>query len=219
MTEPEPTALPFPEGLMFPPGSRLVGEQALELANPVRHGSEELPRLTLRALRAVHVRTFPKEDNWDRQEQFLQIAGLLTGLPDSVIDQVRGEDLGALTMRVGEMLWPVFDLPTSWLKRVPGEEPKLLDWPKIPAPFTLELERPLVSKQDEVSRLTFQSMTGKTARQCKTELPLRLFPWLVAELTREKRDLLDQLEGRDLNRALVVAQCFFVGSHARPTRP
>jgi hypothetical protein len=205
-----------PEGVLFPLEDRLVGPQALELARPVRHGERELERLELRPLAGKHVRALATD--WTGHAAFLSAAGLLSGLPDGVFDQLEGGDVAGVVDLVGRMLWPVFDVPSSWLALPEGDPRRLEAYPRLAAPFELELEQPVRGAKDEYSRLTFHAMTGRVARQCPLNLGLGRLPWLVCQLTGASPKAVDELTGRDLNRALVIAQSFFGASPSKSGR-
>ena len=212
--EPLPGETPLPEAVLFPAESRLLGPQVLELARPPRHGGADLARLELRALAGKHVRQLSSE--WGKQSSFFLAAGLLTGLPDGALDQLEGEDVGGLLELVQRMLWPVFDLPSSWVNM--DDERRLEEYPRLAQPYELVLDAPARAGRDEVGRLVFRPMTGRVARSCPTKLELRRLPWLVEQLTGSPAAVVDELAGRDLNRALVVAQCFFAASPPRRGR-
>lgn len=195
------TARLLGEGWLIPLAARAL-EQRVPLENPVRHGTQELRELVLVPLAAKHLRDAPP--SWDDHGKLLNLAGKLTGLPDVVLDQLQGGDVVAVVDATLRALWPVLELPGNGHAAEPPRP-----WPEVPAPHTLELEHPVRSGGDARSRLVFQAITGKVMRKLPTRLELRHLPMLVEQLTGAPAELVDELAGADLNRALGVAQCFF----------
>lgn len=211
------TPATLPDGVAIPVERRLDGA-TIPLSSPVRHGERELSQLVLAPLAGVHVRSMP--ESWSETGSVMEFAGLLSGLPPSVLDQLVARDVGELVRRTWLVAWPMLDLPVQWeaVWAAEAEEaraagrggaPRAL--PEVRGGHVLELESPIVSERDSVSRLTFAELTGRVARRCPTEgLSVSRLPWLVEELTGAPRAVVDQLRGRDLNRALALAQLFFL---------
>lgn len=194
-------ALLLGEGWLIPAEARQL-EQRITLARPVTHGTTQLAELVLAPLAAKHLRDAPQA--WDDHDKLLRLAGKLTGLPDVVLDQLQGGDVVALVDATLRALWPVLELPANGGAATPARA-----WPVIPAPFTLELERPIRVGDVARSRLEFHELTGKIMRKLPTRLETRHLPLLVGLLADVPPEVVDELAGADLNRALGVAQCFF----------
>lgn len=214
--------------LIIPDGVALSKElrrhdARLVLETPVKHGDRVLEALEFHPCRGVHVRAAPTE--WQTTDKVLEVAGLLTTLPDSVLDQVSGADLGALVRTTLSVAWPMIDLPVQWeahwaLERQQAEAARKKAperaLPKVRAGLELHLEKPVTVERDSVGKLVWSEFTGKMARQCPLDgLPISRLPWLVGELTGTRPEVVDQLEGVDLHRALSLAQLFFL--RIRPT--
>lgn len=208
----EPNQVELPDGVLIAPEDR-KDKATVKLSRSVKHGTRELLELELGPLKGAHVRRAPLE--WQSTDQALRFAAELAALPDSVFDQLAGVDVGEIVRATVSVAWPVLDLPLAWedvWKReaaAKGERPREL--PQVRAPYTLELEHPSKNGRDTSTRLVFQELTGKIARQCPLDgLPISRLPWLVGELTGSPRGLVDELQGRDLNRALALAVLFFL---------
>jgi len=227
---------PIPDGVLIDPSRRLHGA-TVPLRRPVKHGAAMLERVVLEPLSAAHVRKAP--DEWGETGPVLEFAGELSGLPPSVLDQVAGADLGELVRATFHVAWPMLDLPVQWeavwarrreaaLAGAPGHrlrdgKPEVLAedglaWlpvppglPDVAGGHELELEAPIALERDQVSRMRFEELTGRVARRCPIDaFPVKKLPWLVEELTGTPRAVVDQLRGRDLHRALALAQLFFL---------
>lgn len=220
----EPNQVELPDGVLIPLEER-KDKVAVKLSRAVKHGATELLELELGPLKGAHVRRAPNE--WQSADQVLRFAAELAALPDSIFDQLTGTDVGAVVRATVAVSWPLLDLPPAWedsWKRdaaAKGERPREL--PQVRGGHILELERAAKRGRDTSSRLVFQEVTGKVARQCPLDgLPLSRLPWLVSELTGAPREMVDELQGRDLNRALALAVLFFLavrGTGATDARP
>lgn len=200
----------FGEGWLLPLESRALEPQTLELAKPVTHGGQTLERVTLGVVKGIHARQAPA--TWETHDALLRMAGLLSGLPDSVLDQLEGGDLVAVIDATLRLLWPLLELPATGAAL---EGAAHRPWPSLSAPFTLQLSKKIKAEGEARSSLTFHPITGKLVRKFPNNLETRQLPALVEGLTGITSELFDQLEGLDLSRALGVAQCFFAGT--RPT--
>lgn len=198
------------EGWLVPLDRRPQGPTELALSTPIVHGSERLHSITIRQLRGVHVRQAPEA--FDTHDATLRMLGLLSGLPDSVLDQLAGEDLTAAINATLEHLWPLFELPANGAG-LPGELRR--PWPELRAPLELDLEQRVKVGSDATSRLTFSPLTGKIVRRLPNRVTLPALPALVEALTGCSRQVFDELTGPDLQRALAVAQCFFGATQPR----
>lgn len=211
---------PLPEGIALPIERRL-GACSVPLLSPVRHGDQKLEAIEFRACTGAHVRRMP--DAWNDNGKLLAIAAQLTQLPDSVLDQLSGADLGDVLKTATRVAWPAVDLPAAWeivwqhhfdenLAR--GEPTERLELPRVRAPFVLELSRPYqAGERDSVASLTFGEVTGKMVRTLPLDgIGIAELPRLVEQLAGVPRELVDRLEGVDLNRALAVAQLFFLAT-------
>lgn len=201
------------EGWLIPVAERALEPQVVQLAHAVKHGARELDSITLGNLKGVHVRRAP--ETWETHEPLLLMAGLLSGLPDGVLDQLEGQDLHAVVGATMRALWPILELPAV-AADLPA--PKTRPWPIVDAGLELVLTKRISAGGDARSSLTFRSITGKMVRRLPTTLSTRHLPGLVQDLAQIGPELFDQLEGVDLQRALGVAQCFFAGSR-RTTAP
>jgi len=198
------------EGWLISPEHRARTSQVVRLEHAVQHGGQTLQEVTLGLLKGKHVRAAPS--SWETHEALLRVAGLLSGLPDSVLDQLQGGDLLAVIDATMRLLWPIFELPAVGAS-LDGEARR--PWPEIPSPYTLELAKVLRVGVEAVSSITFQPITGKLVRKLPNHLETKLLPKLVEGLTGLRPELFDELECEDLNRVLGVAQCFFGAT--RPT--
>jgi hypothetical protein len=199
------------EGWLVPLDLRPTAPVVVELSHPIRHGARELAALEIGLLRGVHVRQAP--ESFEEHDATLRMLGLLSGLPDSVLDQLTGADLTTAIDRTLTILWPLFELPAN---AVGMPEPHRRDWPALGAPLELELVKPVRAGTDVLSRVTFQAITGKIVRRLPNRLQNRHLPALVEGLSGMRPEQFDQLEGLDLSRALAVAQCFFAATRPRP---
>lgn len=202
----------LPDGVLFDAADRPSSVEAhkLELARPVKHGTRELLALEFLPLSGAHVRRCPRD--WAETSKVLEFAGQLTGLPDSVFDQLVGADVGEVIRATLSAAWPMLDLPVQWEAawRDNGAAPARV-LPKFPGGCTLKLERAVSDGRDTLAALEFSELTGKMARTIPTaELPTSKLPWLVEQLTGAPGAVVDKLTGRDLNRALALAQLFFL---------
>lgn len=216
----------LPDGVAIPREERR-GPLTITLARPVKHGEREYSTLELPELTGAHVRKAPDDVGWRSTEKVLEFAGQLTTLPPSVFDQLVAEDLGEVIRGTFAVAWPCLDLPAQWegawaRKRAEAEaagrpEPDLpRELPRPRAGHVLELERSVEHQRTRYERLTFGEMTGKLMRRVPLDgLPLTQLPWLAAELAGVPLAVVDQLRGVDLNRALALAQLFFL--RIRPT--
>lgn len=197
------------EGWLVPLESRPASYPVIvPLEHPITHGGESLSELKIGDVRGIHVRQCPQD--WSSNGAYLLMLGLLTGLPDSVIDQLEGNDLATALIRVREVCWPIFELPGVAAE---SKDPDVhREWPTLDAPLELELETPLRVGQDAFSTITFRSMTGRIIRRLPSGLRWKDHPRLIELLTGLDPKAVDQLSGVDLNRALAVAECFFAGS-------
>jgi hypothetical protein len=222
MTTEELAAL-FAEGWAYRLEDRPQGATIVELERTLQHGGEVLRTVEVRPVRGVHARQAP--DSWDSHDGLLSMAGLLTGLPDVVLDGLSGGDLAGVLDAVQAQLWPLLELPAAHANMPEpevGEERKphhRVPVPALPAPFTLELEKRASAGGDAVSRLEFRAVTGKDCRGLPNSLQIRHLPRLVEKLAGITPAIFDALEGRDLQRALGVAQCFFVGTRRTGRAP
>lgn len=216
---------PLPDGVAIPVEVRL-DRKTVRLARPIKHGGRLLEQLEVAPLKGAHVRRFPESGLGDEEKnagtgKLLELAGQLTELPDSCLDELSGVDVGEVTQAVLQVSWPAFDLPVQWesawareraaaeLERRPSKAPAEL--PDVRGGYLLELEHPVkVKERDIVTRLAFGEVTGRLARRFPLSgLPVCRLPWLVGELTGAPKEAVDELTGRDLNRALALAQLFF----------
>lgn len=215
------------DGVAIPVAQRLNGHR-LRLLASVKHGSRELEELEFHALTGAHVRRAPPD--WKDTANVFAFAGQLTGLPDSVFDQLRGSDIGDVIRATVATSWPMLDLPVQWedvwrteaaelAAKGEGVAPRAL--PTFPGGCALELETPVpAGERDVLSALVFQELTGKVARALPTDgLPVSRLPWLVGQLTGAPMAALDKLTGRDLNRALALAQLFFLAIRGTSATP
>lgn len=207
----------------LPDGVSIAADKRLEraiipLRTPIKHGAEIISTLELQELTGAHVRQAPED--WRNVGAVLEFAGILSGLPPSTMDQLVGPDVGDVVRAAYLVSWPVLDLPIQW--EVVWEHQraefagtaKALEIPAalpyFPGGFELTLERQVTLERETFSRLAFSEMTGRVARRCPTEgVSVNRLPWLVCELTGAPRGVVDKLAGRDLNRALALAQVFF----------
>jgi len=212
------TADPLPDGVAIPVERRLEGH-VLPLRRAVKHGDRSLDSLTFAALTGAHVRRAPPD--WEQTDRVLLFAGQLTGLPDSVFDQLLGSDVGDVIRATVSSSWPMLDLPVQWEAtwRLEVEEgvkvgepaPPQRKLPSFAGGYVLALARPVSAGRDSVSALEFSELTGKVARALPTDgLQVSRLPWLVEQLTGAPAAVVDKLTGRDLNRALALAQLFFL---------
>lgn len=216
----------LPDGVAIPAEQRLNGHR-LRLSVPVHHGTRELEELEFLELTGAHVRRAPPD--WRETGNLFAFAGQLTGLPDSVFDQLRGADIGELIRVTVASSWPMLDLPVQWedvwrteaeAAAARGEKVEARKLPSFPGGCVLELERRLETDRDQVTRLEFRELTGKIARQLPTDgIPVAKLPWLVGQLTGASAAALDKLAGRDLNRALALAQLFFLAIRGTTATP
>lgn len=216
----------LPDGVAISPDRRLE-RASVRLSRPVKHGARELEVLELGPLKGAHVRRAPSD--WNSTDQALRFGAELCALPDSVLDQLAGPDVGAVCRAVLAVSWPMLDLPLQWEEvwrvqaEATGAVPRAL--PAVRDGYELELEHRVQVERETTTRLTFRELTGKVARQCPLDgLPISRLPWLVGELAGVRREVVDQLEGRDLNRALSLACLFFLsvratGEPAAPSSP
>jgi hypothetical protein len=203
----------LPDGVLFDAAERpsSVGTHTVALERPVKHGTRELLALEFLPLSGAHVRRCPRD--WAETSKVLEFAGQLTGLPDSVFDQLIGADVGEVIRATLTAAWPMLDLPVQWEAVWKGENgaAPARTLPKFPGGCTLKLERAVSDGRDTLASLEFGELTGKMARTIPTaELPVSKLPWLVEQLTGAPGAVVDKLTGRDLNRALALAQLFFL---------
>ena len=207
------TETALPDGVFIPAATR-TDRATVRLDRPVMHGERELAEITLGPLKAAHVRQAPS--NVQDSEGLFDLAGRLSGLPPSVLDQLTGTDVGDVLQAALAVAWPMLDLPVQWEEvwrleaaRAGAKEPRRL--PEFRGGYVLILEKPLQVERETLTQLRFSELTGRVARRCPPDvLPTSKLPWLVEELTGARREIVDQLEGRDLNRALALAQLFFL---------
>lgn len=200
------------EGWLIPLANRATEPQVVELATPITHGGETVLRVTLGPVKGKHARAAPS--SWEDHQALLHMAGLLSGLPDSVLDQLEGGDLVAVIDGTLRLLWPILELPAVGVSL---EGAARRPWPELRAPLTLKLEKVVRSGSEAASSLTFGPITGKIVRKLPNHLETKMLTRLIEALTGVAPELIDELEGVDLNRALGVAQCFFAAT--RPTGP
>jgi hypothetical protein len=202
----------LPDGVFIPP-ERRADQLTVRLTRPVRHGERELSEVALGPLKALHVRQAPRDAQ--ESEGLFDLAGRLSGLPPSVLDQLVGEDVGNVLQATLTVSWPMLDLPVQW-EEVWRLEAERASTPRRRLPeyrggYELALVRPLRAERDTLSLLRFSELTGRVARRCPPDvLPTSKLPWLVEELTGAPRAAVDELTGLDLNRALALAQLFFL---------
>lgn len=202
----------LPDGV-FVPLERRRGAHAMPLSKPVRQGERELREITFAACTGAHVRRAP--ESFQKVEGMFQLAGQFTGLADSVLDQVRGGDVGELIRATTSVAWPMIDLPAQWeaVWKAEAEEKGTAAraLPVLEAPFDLALSRVYTAGEESRSKLVFGEMTGKLARAMPLDgVTVSQLPGLVEALTGAPRGIVDQLEGVDLNRALAAAQLFWL---------
>lgn len=211
---------PLPEAVIVSLADRpLAGPLKVELSHALMHGQEELRELTLQPLRGAHVRLIPRA--WESTSDVLAITSHLTGLPDFVLDGLRGSDIGAMTSATLDQSWPIRDLPAQWealardldARGVAHEIPAV---PRLEGKVELVLLKPVTVGEETTSRLVFDEMTGKMARGVGLNgLELARTPWLIEQLASTTAAVVDRLEGVDLNRALALAQGFLFGIRPR----
>lgn len=194
----------FGEGWLAPLASRSAAPVRVALSAPVQHGGRKLEEVVLGAVRGRHARNCPS--SWETHDAVLQYAGRLSGLPDVVLDQLVGADLLAVIDATTGLLWPLLELPAARANAGAGE------YPQLPEELELELSAPVVRGGMAASRLRFRPMTGKLIRRLPSRLELRHLPTVVCGLAELDPELFDELEGRDLQAALGVAQCFFAST-------
>jgi len=206
----------LPDGVAIPIERRLEGH-VLPLRRAVKHGTRELDSLAFSPLSGAHVRRAPPD--WEQTDRVLQFAGQLTGLPDRVFDQLQGADIGDVIRATVASSWPMLDLPVQWeetwrleARYAPGDDvPAPRKLPSFEGGAVLALEHPATGGRDTLSELRFTELTGKVARALPTDgVQVARLPWLVEQLTGAPAGVVDQLRGRDLNRALALAQLFFL---------
>jgi hypothetical protein len=207
---PDPVAV-LPDGVLFPVERRISGT-ILKLARPVKHGARELLELHFEPLTGAHVRRAPED--WKETDRVLTFAGQLTGLPDSVFDELGGLDVGEVIRTTLASAWPMLDLPVQWetvWRDLEGNGKPLRELPKFPGGTRLVLEQAIKENRDVVAMLEFSELTGRIARTLPTDgIPTARLPGLVSALTGAPANVVDKLTGRDLNRALALAQLFFL---------
>lgn len=194
------------------------------LGSPVKHGGEPVHSIRFGPFLGAHARFTPEK--LETNEDVLELSGQLTGLPPSFFNELEAEDFGEVIRATLRVSWPVLDMPQSWEaveeRKKPGERREM---PRVEAPFHLTLEKEVESGPLRVSVLEFGKFTGAIARQCPAmALPVRQHPWLIEKLTDQPKRVIDRLEGKDLWRAMVVAQLFFwrlraTGERSRPSSP
>lgn len=206
MTTEKLTTLPPP--ILYPESERISDPHTIDLERPVKHGSESLEAITFQPLSGLHVRQL-KFDGEMGPDEYLTLAGKLTGLPDSVFDQLTADDVGQVLGACQGLIWPAIDLLNVTRDPETGE-PDTCDLPRLAAPFELKLERPLKSDRQTVETLKFREVTGREARAFPAgNLAVHKIPGLIRKLTGVEPSIVDKLTGIDLRNALGVAQCFF----------
>lgn len=202
----------LPEPVLYAPEDRVTGCE-INLEMPIQHGGETITQLRVSPITGLNVRRMPRE--FDRIDDFLELAELLTQLPETVLDQLGADDLGSLLGAVQGSLWVVLDMPNVARDDDGQAVPKPA--PRLAVPFTLQLEAPITDDKarETVTELVFREVTGKVART----FPARGISWpqlpgLIEKLTGASTRIVDQLQGRDLRDALAAASCFFASIRA-----
>ena len=208
MTDDRMTTLPPPA--LYSDEDRISEAHTIELERPVKHGNDELTKLEFRPLSGLHVRQLDFDETMG-PDGYFDLAGKLTGLPDSVFDQLSAEDVGKVLGACQGLIWPALDLLNVGRDPDTGE-PAMVDLPRLQAPFELKLERPVKDElhRQTVETLKFREVTGREARALPGgQIRVNQLPALIRKLTGVQPAIVDKLTGMDLRNALGVAQCFF----------